>query len=297
MSKRALGKGIDALFQGALPEDVSVGMEGFRKVAVSRISANPRQPRKEFQEEALRELAESIREKGVLQPILVEEQGESSYLIIAGERRWRAAKLAGLPEVPVIVRKFSEQEKLEIALVENIQREDLTPIEEAKAYKSLMDTAGLGQEELSSRLGKNRSTVANALRLLKLPEDMQEALNKREITSGHARAVLSVINPADQRILFNRIMANGLSVREAEAMAADLNKGVRASGDTENRPPKQKPPELQEMEQRLLDLLGTRVQIKGTGRKGSIEISYFSMDDLDRLYEILTKSAGRSTLE
>ena len=288
MSKRALGKGIDALFQSPVPEEEG-SPQGIRLLPISRIAPNPDQPRKEFSEEALRELAESIKEKGILQPILVESRGNDSYLLLAGERRWRAAKLAGLAEIPVIVRQFSEQEKLEIALIENIQREDLTPIEEAAAFKKLMEASSLSQEELSARLGKNRSTVANSLRLLKLPEDMQQALNKRELTPGHARAILSVINPADQRILFNRIMAGGLSVREAETLALDLNRGIRASGEKERKLPKQKMPELQEMEQKLLDSLGTKVQIKGTGKKGSIEISYFSMDDLERLYELLVK--------
>ncbi len=291
MSKRALGKGIDALFGASDKNDAPAAAEadGLRHVPVSRIAPNPNQPRKEFSDETLTELADSIREKGILQPILVEESGDGSYTLIAGERRWRAAGKAGLRDVPVIVRKFSDQEKREIALIENIQREDLTPIEEAKAYKGLMDASALGQEELSARLGKNRSTVANALRLLKLPEDMQESLSRREITPGHARAILSVVNPADMRILFRRIVDRGLSVREAEAMAANLNKGARAAAPAEKDYPKQKAPELREMEQKLLDLLGTKVAIKGNGKKGSIEISYFSMEDLNRVYEILTR--------
>jgi ParB family chromosome partitioning protein len=294
VSKRALGKGIDSLFHVTPGESDSPPTDGLKLVEISRIRPNPGQPRKEFTEEALKELADSIREKGVLQPILVEGQNEGSYVIIAGERRWRAAGIAGLAKVPVIVRKFSEQEKLEIALIENIQREDLTPIEEAKAFKNIMETAVLGQEELAVRLGINRSTLANALRLLKLPEDMQDGINKRDISPGHARAILSVINPADQRILYNRIVADGLSVRETEAMAADLNRGVRslkAAGPEKN--PKQKTPEIKDMEQRLLDILGTKVKIKGTGKKGSIEIAYFSMDDLERLYDILSAGTNR----
>jgi ParB family chromosome partitioning protein len=196
-------------------------------------------------------------------------------------------------KIPVLVREYSEEEKLEIALIENIQRDDLTPIEEARAYKELMSASGAGQEELSRRLGKNRSTIANALRLLKLPADMQDALNKRELSPGHGRAILSVLNPADMRILFQRIVEKGLSVREAEAMAGDLNKGQRAAAPApkpENYP-KQKQPELREMEQKLLDILGTRVRITGNGKKGSIEIAYLSLDDLERIYEILV---GRS---
>ena len=294
MSKRALGKGIDSLFQVTSGVDGSAPADGLKLVEISRIFPNPGQPRKEFSEETLKELADSIREKGVLQPILVEGRDNGSYVIIAGERRWRAAGIAGLAKVPVIVRKFSEQEMLEIALIENIQREDLTPIEEAKAFKNIMETAVLGQEELAVRLGINRSTLANSLRLLKLPEDMQEGINRKDISAGHARAILSVINPADQRILYNRIVSGGLSVREAEAMAADLNKGVRSLGaTTPEKTPKQKTPEIKDMEQRLLDILGTKVKIKGTGKKGSIEIAYFSMDDLDRLFDILSGGTNR----
>ncbi|MFQ3620332.1 MAG: ParB/RepB/Spo0J family partition protein [Spirochaetales bacterium] len=292
MSKRALGKGIDALFQSVLPEGKEVGLTqkstGYEWVKLNLLVPNPHQPRKEFSQEALEELAASIRSKGVLQPLLVEKQSDNSYLIIAGERRYRAAQLAGLSEVPVIVRSFSEEEKLEIALIENLQREDLTPIEEAKAYRAVMDSAGLSQEELSERIGKNRSTIANSLRLLKLPEDMQEALHKGEITAGHARAILSVVNPADMRILFHRIVSKDLSVREAEALAGELNRGVRAAA-SEKEPsyPKQRPLELQEMEQRLLNVLGTKVRIRGNGKKGVIEISYFSSKDLERILEIL----------
>ena len=291
--RSALGRGIEALFEGATvdPKADPKGDGGLRMVSRELLKPNPKQPRKEFSEASLQELADSIKEKGILQPILAQARG-GAFTIIAGERRWRAAGLAGLEEVPVIVREYSEEEKLEIALVENIQRDDLTPVEEARAYKELMGISGLGQEELAGKLGKNRSTIANALRLLKLPEDIQNALNKREISSGHGRAILSVVNPADMRILFQRITEKGLSVREAEAMAADLNRGLRfAKPAKPKNVPKQKQPELREMEQKLLDRLGTRVSITGNGKKGRIEIDYLSMDDLDRVYEILTGKA------
>jgi ParB family chromosome partitioning protein len=290
-----LGKGIEALLgvaEAGDSEGLSVpAAEGLRQVPRDRVAPNPNQPRKEFAEESLKELADSIKEKGILQPLLVEESG-GTYTIIAGERRWRAAGLAGLKDVPVIiVRAHSDREKLEIALIENIQRDDLTPVEEARAYKELMSASGLGQEELAAKLGKPRSTIANALRLLKLPAAMQEAVSKRgEMSPGHARAILSVVNPADMQILFQRITGKGLSVREAEAMADDLNKGSRAA-PAPVKPetyPKQKQPELRDMEEKLLDILGTRVRITGSGKKGNIEISYLSMDDLNRLYEILT---------
>ncbi|GAB4223742.1 MAG: ParB/RepB/Spo0J family partition protein [Spirochaetales bacterium] len=291
MSKRALGKGIDALFQSVVEEGTETPpSEGYEVLEITRLVPNPHQPRKEFNPEALEELAASIRSRGVLQPILVEPREDGTYLIVAGERRYRAALLAGLPKVPVIVRTFTDQERLEIALIENLQREDLTPIEEAKAYRSLMEAAGLSQEELAERIGKNRSTIANTLRLLKLPEDMQEAIHSGSISPGHARAILAVVNPADMRILFNRIVEKGLSVREAEAMATELNKGVRASEPEKDTPfPKQRPIELQEMEQRLLNVLGTKVRIRGNGRRGTIEIAYFSTDDLERILELFEK--------
>jgi len=227
---------------------------------------------------------------------VVEDAGDGTYFIIAGERRTRAARLAGLDKVPVVVKKYSDERKLEVALIENIQRENLNPIEEAQAYHELMTLGNLSQEEAAARVGKNRSTVANALRLLKLPEDMTSSLATGQITPGHARAILSVLNPSDQRILFGRIVGNGLSVRETERMAAELNGGSRAATAT----PKGKaaatparPPAadiaVRNMEQKFIDILGTKVAVKGNLDKGTIEITYYSRDDLDRVFEILTK--------
>jgi len=289
---KALGKGLGALInddddQGS--DIKTVGHPSIKDVSIEHIHPNPNQPRKEFRQEALQELADSVREKGVLQPILVEENphGEG-YLIIAGERRYRASKLAGLQEIPVIVKSFSEEEVLEIALIENIQREDLTPIEEAKAYRNLMESFSLSQEEVAKKVGKNRSTVANAMRLLKLPEDMQEALTQGNITPGHARTILSVVNPADQRILFSRVINQKMSVRDAEAMSSELNQGIRPSGGIEHKPGKKRSPELQELEQKFIDFLGTKVTLKGNVKKGKIEIAYYSMEDLERILEILS---------
>lgn len=270
------------------PELLSSASGSVVSVPVESLQPNPNQPRQEFRHESLRELADSIQEKGIIQPIIAEETEHGRYTIIAGERRYRAACMAGLKEVPVLLRTFSEEEKLEIALIENVQREDLSPVEEAKAYRGLMEHAGLSQEEVAKRVGKNRSTVANSLRLLKLPDDMQAALASEELTAGHARAILSVVNPADQRILFNRIVAKGLSVREAETLAAELNRGLRSSERKESIPKKQYP-ELMEIEQKFIDLLGTKVSVKGSVKKGRIEISYYSMDDLERIIEILNK--------
>ena len=211
-----------------------------------------------------------------------------SYEIIAGERRFRASQLAGKDTIPAIIRTFSEEEKLEIALIENIQREDLTPIEEARAYRHLMDTLDLSQQELAEKVGKKRSTIANSLRLLNLPQDVQDSLNEGSITAGHARAILAVLNPADQKILHSRIKEDGLSVRESEKMVEDLNQGKRIKSHEKKSAPKNKIPEILSIEQKFIDHFGTRVQVKGNLKKGKIEISYFSGDDLERIYDIIT---------
>jgi ParB family chromosome partitioning protein len=259
-------------------------------VSLDRITANPDQPRKSFNEESLNELAESIKQKGIIQPVLAEEDpaNKGQFIIIAGERRFRAAHIAGIEKLPLIIKFFSEEDKLEIALIENIQRENLKPIEEARAYRHIMDSMNLNQQDVAERVGKNRSTVANSLRLLKLPEDMQNSLNDGNLTSGHARSILSTVNPADQRILFNRIVDNGLSVREAETMATDLNKGIRPLSKKESNV-KKKIPEIMSVEQRFIDVFGTKVQIKGSINKGKIEITYYSSDDLDRIFDIVNK--------
>jgi len=294
---KALGKGLDALLD--LNSEI-IDINNYSELdnidrenkiifaPLEKIKANPDQPRKTFDEDSLNELAESIKQKGVIQPVLAEEDPENSnhYIIIAGERRFRASHIAGIEKLPLIIKSFSEEDKLEIALIENIQRENLKPIEEAKAYRHIMESMNLNQQDVAERVGKNRSTVANSLRLLKLPEDMQISLNGGNLTSGHARSILSTVNPADQRILFNRIVDNGLSVREAETMATDLNKGVRPSSKKESTLRK-KIPEIMSVEQRFIDVFGTKVQIKGSIHKGKIEITYYSSDDLDRIYDIV----------
>ena len=296
MSKRRLGKGIDALLEGRDLEQLS-NMASVLQVEIDKLQPNPKQPRTRFSDEALRELADSIREKGVIQPIIAEDLGDGSYTIVAGERRCRAAKLAGLSEVPVIPQDFSDDEKLEIALVENLQREDLNPIDEATALDSAMRSAGYTQEQLARRLGKSRPAVANSLRLLKLETRMREALASGEISAGHARALLAVAGTADRKNLFSRIQAEGLSVRETEAAArpVDPEPNTAAGNDADKtkarpaaeRQPKRKSPELQHVEDELVRVLGTKVVIRGGDKKGRIEIAYYSTDDLDRLIEIL----------
>ena len=293
-SKFGLGKGLDALLSGTDADETRTQGNGEIRLPLEKIRANPNQPRKVFEEEALNELAASIREHGVIQPIIVEAEADGTYMIVAGERRTRAAKMAGLREIPAVVRNYSDERRLEVALIENVQRADLNPVEESQAYRKLMEITGLSQEDVAARVGKNRSTVANALRLLKLPEAMQNALGAGSMTPGHARAILSVVNPADQEILFGRILGEGISVREAEKYALELNGGSRAGSakSKDAAPAKHKEPELAAMEQRFIDLLGTKVSISGGLKRGSITIDYYSPEDLDRLYSILADENG-----
>ena len=291
--KRALGQGLDALLGDGinLTDDESGGAAAeVRQVSIDFLKPNPDQPRERFDPETLKELAESIRQQGVIQPILVEQRTDGGFMIIAGERRWKASRQAGLDEVPVIVRTFTAEQKLEIALIENVQREDLTPLEEARAYRHLMDVLGLSQQDVADKVGKKRSTVANSLRLLKLPESMRDAVESGQLSAGHARALLSVTNPADQELLFQRILVRGLSVREAEVTATEMNRGHRGSGSSRTGKPEVKrsrDPEIDRLEQEFIEILGTKVSLKGDVSKGRMEISWFSRDDLDRIYSRL----------
>ncbi len=301
MAKRRLGKGIDALIQGQ-ELDEETQRAAVVEVPVEQLRANPEQPRKQFSEEHLSELTESVREKGVIQPILAEEADDGTYLIIAGERRFRAAQRAGLSSVPVLPRRFSHEEKLEIALIENLQREDLNPIDEAEAYRSLMEGASLTQDELARRLGLNRSTVANALRLLRLPEDLRAEIAEGRLSAGHARAILAVDNEEGRTRLTQRIRSEALSVRQAEELAGTLSsaagkprtagKGGSGGGGGRGHEASQgKSPELRELEEKLLDTLGTKVIVKGSHSKGRIEIEYYSLDDLERITGIICGDA------
>lgn len=282
MSKRALGRGIDALLSAEVEGSTSV-----ITVPVTAIKVSGEQPRKNFSNEALEELARSIESKGVLQPILVEPVGGGEYIIVAGERRLRAAKLAKLKEIPALIRSFSQLEKTEIALVENLQREDLTPVEEARGYKTLIDLGKLTQEEIARRVGKNRSTVANSLRLLKLPESMLEALDKGRISAGHARALLAVQKTSDQETLFSKIIDQELSVREVEKQAAKLQADTQVKYSGERAKEIRKSPEIRSIEERFIERLGTKVNIRGSDTKGKVEISYYSMEDLERLFSLI----------
>jgi ParB family transcriptional regulator, chromosome partitioning protein len=263
--------------------------EGMRTLPLGLLRPNPDQPRRSFSEASLAELASSLKTHGLIQPILVEEASEGSYLIVAGERRFRAAAMAGLSEVPVIIRSFTPEKRLEIALIENVQREDLNPVEEAEAYRALMSMGGRSQEEVADIVGKSRSAVANSLRLLKLPESVLASLREGDLSAGHAKALLSVIDPGRRDILFARIIAEGISVREAETAAQELNSPRILSPKTPARPEKPKEPAIRDVEERLIEALGTKVSVKGDGRKGTIAIEYYSLEDLERILDVLAR--------
>ncbi len=285
--KHGLGKGMLALVdENMIEEEVQKG--NIQMIDVGKILPNKHQPRKFFAEDELKELADSIKEKGVIQPILVTDLGNGKYELVAGERRWRAAKMAGLLEIPAIIRDFSEEDKLEIALIENIQRSDLNPIEEALAYKEIMERLNLSQEELAQRIGKNRSSVANTLRLLKLPEVIQQKLIQKELTEGHARAIL-MLNERDMMIQFaDYIIEEGLSVREAEVMVKDFEK-QNVSRETSKESSSSSHP-LAHLEEKFIKSLGLKVNVKGSIKKGKIEIYYFSQEELEYIYQ---KLAGK----
>jgi ParB family chromosome partitioning protein len=262
-------------------------------VSLSAIQPNPHQPRKTFPDGSIDELAESIRKHGLLQPIIVEPDGGGKYIIIAGERRFRAASRAGLFDVPVIVRSVSSEKRLQISLIENIQREDLNPMEEAEAYRSLMDLSGFTQEEVAEAVGKNRSTVANALRLTKLSSPMQDAVRSGRISAGHARSLLAVSDPMFRETLFKRILSEGLSVRQAEEAVQESSKGSRTNKSRRSSRTKTdaalgiKDPNIVALRDLLIERLGTKVDIDGDMEKGTVSISYFTSDDLQRILDVL----------
>lgn len=311
---QGLGKGLGALMQEAeisgepsetgvqvkenvssvslnLPAGISSDENGTLWVDPALLKPNPRQPRTYFDDEKLAELTESVRKEGILSPVIIEDAQDGTFFIIAGERRTRAARAAGLKKIPVQLRKYSEQRKLEVALIENIQRTDLNALEEAQAYYDLMELGNLTQDQVAERVGKNRSTVANCLRLLKLPEDIQKALVADTISSGHARAILSLENDSDKRILFGKIMGQGLSVRQAENAAREMKSGVSPAVKPEPKPEQKRDPNLAALEQKLIGRLGTKVQLKGGFSSGTISINYFSSEDLDRIFNLIVPDA------
>lgn len=288
--KGGLGKGLDSLIAdkvGTSNEKTDAKNEVM--VNINKVEPNKEQPRKNFDEDALQELADSIKQFGLLQPILVQDKGEY-YEIIAGERRWRAAKLAGLKEVPVIIRNYSSQEIVEISLIENIQREDLNPIEEAQAYKRLLTEFNLKQDEVAERVSKSRTAVTNSMRLLKLCDGVQQMIIDDMLSTGHARALIPIEDPELQLQLAQRIFDEKLSVREVEKLVKSILKPA------EEKPKKEEIPQslmyiYQNIENKLKDKLSRKVAISPKGKNGSgkIEIEFYSNDDLEKLIEILSK--------
>ena len=276
MHKRGLGRGLDALLSAAPAPDTG---ETLLDLPIDQVHANPLQPRKTFTPAALEELTASIKASGVIQPVVVRRVG-NGYQLIAGERRWRAARAAGLTRVPALVRDATDAESLELALVENLLREDLNPMEQAEAYHRLLAEFGWTQEELGTRVGKDRSSVANALRLMKLPAPIQEDLREGRLTMGHAMALLGLTTPAEQLKLREEILAHSWSVRATEATVQTRRP----------RPPvgRRRSPELVALEDAIAHALMTRVRITGTDRRGRIEIVYGNADELERLTTRLT---------
>ena len=278
MTRKALGRGLSALIPAAEPRGTAASGEYFL-CPIERIQHQPGQPRQYFDEAHLEELAASIREQGVVQPLLVRPGRDGTFVLVAGERRWRAAQRAGLHEVPVVIRSLSDRQAFEAALVENLQREDLNPIEEAEAYRRLVDEHGYTQEQLAERLGRDRSTVANSLRLLRAPEPVRQGLISGALSPGHARALLALEKPAQLKDALHRVAARGLSVRQVESLVRRYKEPPP--------PPRRASPNIRDLEERLTRELKTRVRLVAGKDRGRIEITYSSLDELDRLLEVL----------
>jgi len=298
--KRGLGKGIDALFSdppqsesGARKEEALVGSKfastivsgrTIVSIPIDKIIPNKRQPRLYFDQEKLQELSDSIKEHGVAEPVIVRPAENGTFELIAGERRWRASQLAKKEDLPAIVKSYSDEQALEIAIVENIQREDLSPLEEGEAYLALQKEFGLTQEDVAKKVGKSRSVVANTVRLLDLSNEIKESLLKSEISAGHARALLSIENESARKGAWEKIITDNVTVREIEALASGNKKG-----DSSLKEKKSLPLELAELEDLLASYFGTKVKVSGKADKGKIEIQYFSREDIERIIELLIK--------
>lgn len=284
-ANRGLGKGLGALLgDAALRTDTSDNLY----LPISQIEPYANQPRRHFDEEALQDLADSIREHGIIQPLTVRRLSSGYYQIIAGERRWRAARMAGLREVPVVIIEADDKKAMELALIENLQRADLTPIEEARGYQQLIGEYGLTQEQVADRVSKSRPAVANAMRLLSLPDELLSMVESGKLTAGHARALLSIKDERQQLAVAQKVVNLQLSVRQTEAMCKKLLKAAKA--------PEPKPVEvdyLAECEKTLTRCLGRGVKIVSGKRKGKIELEYYGQEDLQRLYEALSGSLGK----
>lgn len=300
MKKKALGRGLSALLSDSpsaedekLETDLPVASSSavasnLNEIPIAEIEVNPFQPRQHFDQEALKELAESIKVHGIIQPITVRRLAQHQYQLISGERRFQASKLAGLTSLPAYIRQADDQQMLEMALIENIQRENLNPIEVALSYQRLITECHLKQEELGDRVGKNRTTVTNYLRLLKLPPDIQAALRDNRVSMGHARAIINVENPDSQLYIFKKMINEDLSVRKVEELARQVIGGVpestpvatEPSGNSANK-------EINQLQSRLSSHFGTKVKVNSDGKKGEIKIPFLSIEDLNRILDIL----------
>jgi ParB family chromosome partitioning protein len=306
--KKALGRGLSALLSDnssddKLEVDIPVGVihqaenttttppaSGMTEIPIEEIEVNPFQPRTHFDQEALLELAESITVHGIIQPITVRRLAPRQYQLISGERRFQASRLAGLKSIPAYVRSADDQQMLEMALIENIQRENLNAIEIALSYQRLISEIGLKQDELGERVGKNRTTVTNYLRLLKLPPDIQIAVRDNKLSMGHARAIISVENPDQQLYIFKKTLEDDLSVRKVEELVREVTE--KGSSKKEAVPAQQANREITQLQSRLSSHFGTRVVVKSDGKKGEIKIPFLSIEDLNRLLDILKMSNG-----
>lgn len=289
MQNRGLGKGLSSLIPGASP---SAPPEGASVMSVEEVHPNPHQPRRDFDEASLHELADSIRAQGIIQPLVVRPSTDG-YELIAGERRWRAAQIAGLTEVPVVIRHASDSEMLQLALVENIQREDLSAIERALAYRRLVDEFGVTQEELAHATGRSRSSITNTMRLLKLPPEIQERIRSGSLTEGHGRALLQLANEGDRHVVWRRIESHGLSVRDTEKLVQRMTQPRKETTSDAKRKPdsttESVDPFLEDLETSLRTALGTDIEIVHTrAGTGIIRIRYYSADDLERITRLIT---------
>lgn len=285
----ALGRGLDALISTG--EVHANGSSSINEIAIEKINANPNQPRREFDQEALEELSESIRQIGIIQPITLRKMDDDTYQIIAGERRWRASQMAGLKAIPAYIRTADDEKMMQMALVENIQREDLNAIEIALAYQNLIEQYDLTQDALSEKVGKKRATIANYLRLLKLPAQVQMALQKHEMDQGHARALLGLQQPSLQVKLFSEIQQKGYSVRQVEEMVKAINSGETVKSGTKRLKDRKKvlAEEYIPLRERLCDIFQTKVQMSCTEGKGSISIPFANEEELERIIALFEK--------
>jgi ParB family chromosome partitioning protein len=286
MARKPLGRGLSALLGDTAAPPVEESSRPATELDIDLITPNPEQPRTRFAERALDELAQSITANGIVQPIVVRPK-DGKYEIVAGERRWRASQRAGLRKIPVVVKDVSDDKLLELALIENIQRQELNPIEEAKAYRKLIDTIGLTQEQVSERVGRERSLVATSIRLLKLPDDIQKLVEEEKLSAGHGRALLMSDDSAEQRRIARKVVDEALSVRETERVVKRA--GEKRQVADNKRVVVARDPNVVAAETKLMRRLGTNVKIvpKGNGKAGRLEIEYYSTEDLDRIYQML----------